>query len=306
MKIGQFIVIQSHESQERHVQITNMMDALNGLGPCLIRCANRMPSVHSSPGKPDGHRMGIMISPICGTASDTVIGRTSEFTAPNHQSFFEHSPFFKISQKASDGFVDLTNKIAVGPLDVIVRVPSTGVELNETDSLLHQPPCQKTLAAKRLGFRLPDSIALLRGCGLLIEVQNLRNLHLHTEGKFIRLHPGRERFITRMLVGMFLVQPCQQIEILSLVSRSEFRSRSEIKDGGALGTECGSLKMTGKETIAPVGGPSLRIRNLWQHHVSRQILVHRPQTISHPGANSRITRKSVSRIELVHGGGMIH
>ena len=64
MVVGQLVVIKSEQMQKGHVNIANVMHALDRFGTDFICRANRVPGFGSSTREPHGHRLGIVIATI--------------------------------------------------------------------------------------------------------------------------------------------------------------------------------------------------------------------------------------------------
>ena len=72
--IGQSIVIESEQSQQRDVEITNVMNLIDGRGARFVGRTDNVARVAAAASEPDRHRVGIVISAIRGSATYAVIG----------------------------------------------------------------------------------------------------------------------------------------------------------------------------------------------------------------------------------------
>ena len=62
--VRKFVIIESHQVKEGYVNIADVMYAIHGLGANLIGRANGVAGFGTAPGKPHGHRFGIVIAAI--------------------------------------------------------------------------------------------------------------------------------------------------------------------------------------------------------------------------------------------------
>ena len=109
--IGQLVIVKTEQVQPGDVDVTDMVDALHRLGSDLVGRPDGVPGLGSASGKPHRHGLGIVVSPIAGSATpDAVVGGPPEFTAPNHQGVLEQTAFLEVFQKSGDGFVDGADK----------------------------------------------------------------------------------------------------------------------------------------------------------------------------------------------------
>ena len=88
-------------------------------------------------------------------------------------------------------------------LDVVVAVPGTVVELHKAHALLDEFAGEQALAAKRIRGVLADAVGFLRLRVLLLEVNDLRHLHLHADGELVVVHARLQFVVSRVLLGVF-------------------------------------------------------------------------------------------------------
>lgn len=92
----QLVVVKPQQSEQSDVKITNVSFALDRFHSGFVGCSDRVPGVASAAGKPDGHRIRIMIPSICRSASDSVVRSSSKLSAPDNQSAFQESSLLQI------------------------------------------------------------------------------------------------------------------------------------------------------------------------------------------------------------------
>ena len=144
-------------------------DKIAGCRPrlCLVSASSLVaaqPSarVAAAAGEPDGHGFRIVIAAIGGAAAHAVVGRAAKFAAPDDERALEQAALLEISYERGDGLVHAADGIAVGALDVIVRVPSAVVELDEAHAFLDELAREQAFAAEGIRRVLADAVALLR------------------------------------------------------------------------------------------------------------------------------------------------
>ena len=122
----------------------------------------------------------------------------------------------------------------MGPFNVVVAIPVTGIRLDEAYSTFHQTAGKKTFAPKRIRVRVPDSIHFPSPCGLSLQIKNAGNLGLHPISEFVGRHPGFEFAGFRPSLLMLRIELGEQVEVGSLpVPRHSLR-RTQIENRTSL------------------------------------------------------------------------
>ena len=85
------------------------------------------------------------------------------------------------------------------------------VNLYIADIGLGQSPRQQTLPAKVLGLFLINPVALEGRRRFSRQVHNVRRLHLHSVGQFIRLDRRLQAVVIVETLGFFQLQPIQAL-----------------------------------------------------------------------------------------------
>ena len=135
----------------------------------------------------------------------------------------------QILNEAGNGAVDAADQSCVCFGDVVVAVPGTGVELDKTDALLDELASQQAAASEMIGLGISDPVQILGLPGFTIQVDDIRNLHLHAKGKFVIPHPRCQLLVLWMPRGMALVELLQEIEIATLLAPGDTRRWREIE-----------------------------------------------------------------------------
>lgn len=93
---------------------------------------------NGSTSHPEGERFVVVVAaivPLC-------IGSSSELATPDHQSVFQHPPTFEILKKSSDRPVDGKAVACKGAAQLLMLVPITVGDLDETNPFFQQSSCQ--------------------------------------------------------------------------------------------------------------------------------------------------------------------
>ena len=110
----------------------------------LIRFSVNLTALSSATGKPHGKTGRIMIAAPATPLSDR---SSTEFPAPDDERFVEQSATLQVGQKCRDGLIRQATHLFVVGIYVVVSVPlhrhraTTGIELDEPDSTVHQSTC---------------------------------------------------------------------------------------------------------------------------------------------------------------------
>src|SRR5215471_6681013 len=154
--------------KESGVQIGNRHGILNYVVADIVRSAHSNSRFDASAGEPHGEGPRMMITPQeSRTAARLIHGRAAELTAPNHQGGIQESPLLEVRNQCGRGTVRLEAQRAEPVYDIFVagiavRVPSTVVELNKSDSAFHQPTGKQAVIREGSLARL-DAIEFLNG-----------------------------------------------------------------------------------------------------------------------------------------------
>ncbi len=142
--VGQHLVVEPHEGQERGVQVGRVHPAFDGMDSVLVGRAVRIPLLHAGAGEP--HRV----------AGDVVVpavlplgGRQPpELAAEQDERVVEKSSLLEIGQERG-GRLIRRRRVADEPLvEVVVMVPPSLADLDEADPRLAQPAGDEALPGK--------------------------------------------------------------------------------------------------------------------------------------------------------------
>ena len=122
----------------------------------------------------------------------------------------------------------------MGPFNVVVTVPVTGIRLDKAHSTFHQTTSKKTFAPKGIRMRVSDSIHFPSPCGLPLQIKNTGNLGLHPISEFVGRHPGFEftGFLPSLL--MLRIELGEQVEVGSLPLPGHSLRRTQIENEPSL------------------------------------------------------------------------
>ena len=121
VKIGQFIIVQPEQVQQRYVQITDGVYDLYRVLPEFIGGTDRTSGLDPATGHPHRHGIRVVVAAIGDTAfTDSVVGRSTELATPNDKGLVKHSPTLQVFDQTRNGLVDAFDQVAVGPCQKIV------------------------------------------------------------------------------------------------------------------------------------------------------------------------------------------
>ena len=102
-------------------------------------------------------------------------------------------------------------------------------DLDESDARFNQATCHQALCPV-LGRRGILQAVQLFGCGgLLGEIQVLLGSKLHAGGKFVIANSGFEVRGMRVAVGVFLVEPSDQSQVILISPGRQFPGRPQVQ-----------------------------------------------------------------------------
>src|SRR5436190_20871408 len=77
--------------------------------------------------------LGIVIAPGIVVAAAITDGLAAKFSAPNDECGVEKAPLFQVGDEGSQGLIDFLCALRPPAFDVLVMVPTTGPDLDETE-----------------------------------------------------------------------------------------------------------------------------------------------------------------------------
>ena len=173
-----------------------------------------------------------------------------------------------------------------------VGVPCAGgalavKNLDEADPALGEPPGREHLLAERPGDVLVETVEPAGGFVLFVEPQDLGNGRLHAEGQLVRLDPGAELGVGRVLNRREAVEPAQQVGLDRRLGSSDRHPRPGEGQGvGRVDLEH-HARVLGAEIIGVGGTHALVFERRAHRDELRQIVAERPQAVVNPRADRR-------------------
>ena len=150
--IRQLLMVKSQKMQEGRVEVMNVDLALNDSEAELVGCPVNVSSRQSGPGHP--HREGVNVVVASDGLPVLPHGSTAKLSSPDHQGLVEHAAFLEVKDQGSAGLVgrpaDFFKVVVESFARPPMAVPIGMVELDETDSTLHQPPGEEAIGSVRL------------------------------------------------------------------------------------------------------------------------------------------------------------
>ncbi len=117
------------------MKVSDVMNCLDRGRASFIGCPNRMPSIATAASQPDCHRFRIVVTAVRDSAPDSIVGCAAEFAHPNDQGFVQESTISQIANQRCDRPINPRNQRTMCFGQIVVRVPSTRVDLDEPDPL---------------------------------------------------------------------------------------------------------------------------------------------------------------------------
>ena len=145
--IGQSLMIDSTEVQNRGMKVVKMTRILHRPITERIGFAEMNPASHSTAGEPRGEGVRIMVT----TPASLGIGGSPKFTTTHHQGGIQQTTFLEGGHECCDSLIRLQGKLAMVGCNIGVSVPtlriarSPAINLDETNALLHHTPRGKAL-----------------------------------------------------------------------------------------------------------------------------------------------------------------
>ena len=102
----QFARIQAHQTENRGVDIGDIMAILDGMEADFIGLAVSHTALDAAAGQPGAEALRMMIAAVALRA-----GRTAKFRAPDHNRLIEQTTAFQILEQTGDRLVDLSRKL---------------------------------------------------------------------------------------------------------------------------------------------------------------------------------------------------
>ncbi len=300
--IHELLVIDAQRGENGGMQIPELHGTIHGHEANLVRGAEMETGAHAAARHPDREAGAVVLAPEIGLLH----GGAAKFAGPDDEGFIQHAGLLQVIQQGSDGLVHDCGVLVVIFLEMLMGVPAVlvihVVELDETDAALHEAAGEQALAGKlRLGRqRAVDAVGLANVGGLLVEIADFKGLRLHAVGQFVGGDARIQFTKTGMLLAMEHVHFPECVQSAAL-GTGEFRRRREIAHKLSLATQARALESSGQESVAVVRSTPLRA-GFKEEDVAGQILILRPQAVSHPGAEAGFATDGLAGVKLDAGG----
>ena len=97
VEVGELVIVQAEQAQERDVEIANGMNDLRGGVANLVSGPDDVALFHAAAGEENGHGVFVMITtkPFAAAAL-AVVRRATEFAAPDDERIVEHTALLEI------------------------------------------------------------------------------------------------------------------------------------------------------------------------------------------------------------------
>ena len=298
-----FLVIQSHLPQDGGVQVAVIVRILHRLVPDLVGRSVDRAALHASAGEPRGKAAGVVIAP----GGILRPRRSAELAGPDHQCLVEHPALLQVAQQARDRPVRRPAERGVG-VDVPVRVPpavpaAAVTNLDEPNAALGEAPGQQELPPEVVGLLLADAVKRQDFVRLGRKIDQLRGGELHSRGQLVRLGPGRNVGIDRVLLSELTVQLEQRLHLSVALGSAPALRRVEVRD-----RRRARLERRRRHARAEVSARQLhRRRRPPDVHERGQVLVGRSERVRHPTPQRGVVDlpPAVPRAGLDDGGKVV-
>ena len=165
----------------------------------------------------------------------------------------------------------------------ILKMPSTGVQLNEANTALDQSTGDQAVATIFIGRLHADAVLVSGGFAFFRQIHCLGRLGLHAVGEFVHLDACGEFSPAGAFVEMLLVELCEQIQLSALCDCIQMTWTLQIQNGIPTWPKQRALERRWHEAGRPVGLARDRAAAFIEHNdVARQALVLRAQAINAP------------------------
>lgn len=138
----------------------------------------------------------------------------AKFTAPNHESIFEHVALFQIFDERGARLIGLLAILFEIGDEIAVLVPRFMEELHETNAALDQTPREEAIVGEGgcTGF---GAVHFQDMFGLFSDIHQFGRAGLHAIGHFVRIDARRDFRISDH-VEMFLIEFFDRVERIAL------------------------------------------------------------------------------------------
>ena len=138
--------------EQPRVQVVYRRPIFYGAVPDFVGCTIPGAPFNTTAGQPAGKRVRIV-------STTWLLGflrhrQPAKLPTPHDQCCLQETAMLEVSHQSGNWFVRFTSKLLVVATDVVMPIPtplifvSTGVDLYETDTPFHHPPCQQALLGK--------------------------------------------------------------------------------------------------------------------------------------------------------------
>jgi hypothetical protein len=129
MAIGQALVIEAEQVQNRGVQVVDVHGVFNGLIAQFVGLPIGDAQLHSATGQPDAESL-VVISPI----GVLPVGRATKLASPDHQRIIQQAQRSQVGQQAGNGPIDGQGIPRVSGQEAAVLVPVALRKFDEADA----------------------------------------------------------------------------------------------------------------------------------------------------------------------------
>ena len=204
--------VEPEQVQDRGVDVGDVVPVLDGVEAELVGRAVDDAPLDAAAGHPDREAVVVVVAAVGALRA----GSAAELGGPDDDRVVEQAAALEVDQQAGDRLVDLGAEARVVGAEAGVSVPRAGgavavEDLDEADAAFGEPAGREHLLAERAGDVVVETVEPAGGFVLVLEAEDLGDGRLHAEGQLVRLDPGAELGVRRVLERGEPVEPAQQV-----------------------------------------------------------------------------------------------
>ena len=185
---------------------------------------------------------------------------------PNDQGVIQHPALLQVFKQCRHrlvhacGLPDMVFDDAFMGIPVDTRRPKcpSVIQLDKAHALLGKPASEQTITAKSCGFGSIKPVHRLNMPWLRLNINRLRDTHLHPGRELIRLDTRCDSRFIRMLTMKAIIEITQQCKASLAFAGIHACGRKEIIDGCTFCLKGRSLVCCWEKTTRPVNGTACR------------------------------------------------
>lgn len=290
--VGEFLVLDAQQVEKSGLEIVHVNFVFDGIEANVVGCPVSDAGFDSSTRHPDGEGVGVVVAAPLFAISHLTLqeGRASEFSTPDHKGVIEEPSLFEILNESGGRLVGVAALVVEFGGERIVLVPTGMHQLDVAGAAFQETSGEKAVAGKGSRFLNLGAVEVESRFGFAGNVCQLGHAGLHAVGHLVLRDPGLNLWIAHGSM-FFFVQGCDAVEHSTAKRRVDTPGIVEVKDRAGSRTKFDTLVSRREKSRRPVRvvkdlPAAGALGNRGHHDKSREILIHRSQTIGKPGSHS--------------------